>query len=94
MELHENHEGSGGSEFENSEEALEAREEERVQSQIDDPSVLANPTELRQGGVSGGDPSNTQGGNIASSPVDGGSLPGNAGDANPNPPSGGNADTD
>lgn len=70
MELHENHEQGGGQEFESSEEASAEMAEERVQEQIEDPSVLANPTELREGGVSGGDSSNTQGGDTSA--ADGG----------------------
>ena len=89
MELHENHQqGQGGVEFESSEEAAAARDAERVQEGIDDPTVLANPTELQQGGVSGGDPSNTRGGDPG--PATGADLPGNAGDATG--PVGGNAE--
>lgn len=85
MDFYENHQqAEGGAEFESSEEARAALDEERVEAQTEDPTVLANPTELREGAVSGGDPANTQGG--TSTTVSGGDLPGNSGDAG-NPPS-------
>lgn len=82
MEFQENHRGSEGTE-------LEQENEERVQRQAEDPEVLANPTELRSGGISGGDTGTTQGGDPG--PIDGASIPGNAGDATG--PGRGNVDT-
>lgn len=81
MELHENHERDGGQEFESSEEARAAMEEERIEEQIEDPSVLLNPTELKGGGVGSGE--SAAPGDVGNSggAQDGGSLPGNSGDA-------------
>lgn len=84
MELHENHEGDGGAQFEDADEAREELEAERVEQQVEDPSVLANPTELKEGAVSGGgegNPTSPAPSGNSGGASDGGSLPGNAGSA-------------
>lgn len=86
LELNENHQqGEEGQEVEEADEAkLDISEEElqeRVNEAAADPEVLANPTEIASGGVSGGDPSNTSGGEAASTDAPA-SDPGNTGDNN------------